>query len=60
MIDWNVVVTVFDERGFRLAKRQMSGFGPIDTSDYFNVLVMKVADVGALSFRARRAPAARR
>ncbi|MDP2620071.1 MAG: THUMP domain-containing protein [Hyphomicrobiales bacterium] len=49
MWDWNVVVTVYDERGFRLAKRLMSDFGRVDTTDYFNVLVMKVADVAAFT-----------
>jgi len=47
MKDWNVVVTVFDEEGYRLAKRLMSGYGQIDTTDYFNVLVMKVPDIDA-------------
>lgn len=45
MRDWNVVVTVFDETGYRLARRLLSDFGRIDSTDYFNVLVMKVGDV---------------
>jgi tRNA(Ser,Leu) C12 N-acetylase TAN1 len=49
MIDWNVVVTVFDERGFRLAKRLLSDFAAVHTTDYFNVLVMKVPDVAAFT-----------
>jgi len=43
--DWNAVVTVYDKDGYRLAKRLMSRFGRIDSTDYFNVLVMKVPDV---------------
>ena len=45
MKDWNAVVTVYDKDGYRLAKRLMSRFGRIDSTDYFNVLVMKVPDV---------------
>jgi tRNA(Ser,Leu) C12 N-acetylase TAN1 len=45
MKDWNVVVTVFDKPGFRLAKRLMARFGKIEETDYFNVLVMKVPDI---------------
>ena len=46
MKDWNAVVTVYDQEGYRMAKRLMSRFGKIDSTDYFNVLVMKVPDVG--------------
>jgi len=45
MQDWNVVVTVFDETGYRLARRLLSAFGRIDSTDYFNVLVMRVEDI---------------
>jgi tRNA(Ser,Leu) C12 N-acetylase TAN1 len=54
MIDWNVVVTVFDERGFRLAKRLLSDFAPVHTTDYFNVLAMKVPDVAAFTEQVHR------
>ena len=54
MIDWNVVVTVFDERGFRLAKRLLAEFAPVYTTDFFNVLVMKVPDVAAFTDQVHR------
>lgn len=43
--DWNVVVTVHEE-GFKPAKRVLREAGPISTTDYHDVLVMKVADLG--------------
>jgi tRNA(Ser,Leu) C12 N-acetylase TAN1 len=49
MKDWNVVVTVFDEDGYRLAKRLLPRYGEIDATDYFNVLVMKVPDIDAFT-----------
>jgi len=51
MKDWNVVVTVFDEEGYRLAKRLLPRYGPTEKTDFFNVLVMKVADVYAFTQR---------
>jgi len=45
MKDWNVVVTVFDEDGYRLAKRLLPRYGQIGATEYFNVLAMKVPDV---------------
>lgn len=49
MKDWNVVVTVFDEEGYRLARRLLPRFGSVGTTGYFNVLVMKVEDVAAFT-----------
>lgn len=49
MKDWNVVVTVFDEDGYRLAKRLLPRYGEIGVTDYFNVLVMKVPDIDAFT-----------
>ncbi len=43
MHEWNVVVTV-RENGFRDAIDLLEDFGPISRTDYFNVLVMQVAD----------------
>lgn len=40
-----MVVTVFDEEGYRLARRLLPRFGPVEPTGYFNVLVMKVEDV---------------
>lgn len=49
MKDWNVVVTVFDEEGYRLAMRALPEFGRVGQTGYYNVLVMKVADVDAFT-----------
>jgi len=43
MHEWNVVVTVRED-GFRDAIDLLEDFGPISRTDYFNVLVMQVAD----------------
>lgn len=48
MKDWNVVVSVH-EQGFVRACELLEELGPISRTDYYNVLVMKVADIrGAL------------
>lgn len=47
MKDWNVVVTVYDARGRRAAKRALRVFGSVRSTDFFNVLAMRVADVGS-------------
>ena len=49
MKDWNVVVTVFNEDDYRLAKRLLPRYGEIGVTDYFNVLVMKVLDIDAFT-----------
>ena len=41
--DWNVVVTVH-AGGYRRARRLLEDFAPVGRSEYFNVLVMQVAD----------------
>jgi tRNA(Ser,Leu) C12 N-acetylase TAN1 len=43
MHDWNVVVTVHEE-GFNRARRLLGRFGPVDRTDFFNILVMRVTD----------------
>jgi tRNA(Ser,Leu) C12 N-acetylase TAN1 len=43
MKDWNVLVTA-RERGFIRTCELMGEFGPIARTEYYNVLVMKVAD----------------
>ncbi len=43
MQDWNVVVTVREE-GYNRARRLLGGFGQVDRTDFFNILVMRVAD----------------
>ena len=43
MHEWNVVITVRED-GFRDAIDLLEDFGPISRTDYFNVLVMQVAD----------------
>lgn len=44
-----MVVTVIDEEGYHLARSLLRRFGPVKTTDYFNVLVMKVADIDAFT-----------
>ncbi len=43
MHDWNVVVTVREE-GYNRARRLLGRFGSVDRTDFFNILVMRVAD----------------
>src|SRR5690606_5241390 len=45
MKDWNVVVTAYDARSRRAARRALRAFGEIAQSEFFNVLVMRVPDV---------------
>lgn len=42
---WNVVVTAH-ERGFRDAKHALRRYGPVETTHFFNVLVLRVDDIG--------------
>lgn len=44
-----MVVTVFDEEGYHLARSLLRRFGDVRTTGFFNVLVLKVADVGAFT-----------
>ena len=44
-----MVVTVFDEEGFRLARRLLRQFGTIERTEYFNVLVMEVPEIEAFT-----------
>ena len=43
MHDWNVVITV-REGGYNLAKRFLEQFGPVHRTEFFNILLMRVAD----------------
>jgi tRNA(Ser,Leu) C12 N-acetylase TAN1 len=43
MQEWNVVVTVQDE-GYNRARKLLERFGPVGRTDFFNVLLMRVAD----------------
>jgi tRNA(Ser,Leu) C12 N-acetylase TAN1 len=47
MQDWNVVVTIH-EGHFHQAVQFLERFGSISRTNYFNVLVMKVPDIGLL------------
>jgi tRNA(Ser,Leu) C12 N-acetylase TAN1 len=47
MQDWNVVVTVNDRFARYHVRRGLKRFGRIETTEFHNVLVMQVADVGA-------------
>jgi tRNA(Ser,Leu) C12 N-acetylase TAN1 len=44
-MDWNVVVTAYDWRGLRSARRLLSRYGEVATTEFHNVLVLRVADV---------------
>jgi tRNA(Ser,Leu) C12 N-acetylase TAN1 len=46
-MDWNVVVTAYDWRGLRNARRLLSRYGEVARTEFHNVLVLKVADVAA-------------
>jgi tRNA(Ser,Leu) C12 N-acetylase TAN1 len=46
-MDWNVVVTVYDQRGLRRARRFLSRYGEVATTDFHNVLVLQVPDIEA-------------
>ena len=45
MKDWNVVITVNDSESFRKARREFQRFGDVKSTDYRNVLVLRVPDV---------------
>jgi tRNA(Ser,Leu) C12 N-acetylase TAN1 len=55
--DWNVVVTV-TEGGFVRGIRFLERFGEVSRTEYFNVLIMKAADVRAFMEAIREAVAA--
>jgi tRNA(Ser,Leu) C12 N-acetylase TAN1 len=46
-MDWNVVVTAYDWRGLRSARRLLSRYGEVVRTEFHNVLVLKVADMAA-------------
>lgn len=48
MIDWNVIVTVNDSCGYRHARQGLRQFGTIESTEFHNVLVMRVPDVFVL------------
>jgi tRNA(Ser,Leu) C12 N-acetylase TAN1 len=52
MRDWNVVVSVRD-KGFTDALRILKQFGSAERTRYYNVLVMRVADIGDFLERLR-------
>lgn len=45
-MEWNVIVTV-NERGYPPVRRLLREYGRIERSDFFNVMVMQVADTAA-------------
>jgi tRNA(Ser,Leu) C12 N-acetylase TAN1 len=45
MKDWNVIVTVDDTEGFHAARRSLRAFGSVVSTDFHNVLAMRVPDV---------------
>ena len=48
MIDWNVIVTVNDSCGYRHARQGLRQFGTVESTEFHNVLVMRVPDVFVL------------
>lgn len=46
MLDWNVVVSVYDE-GYKPALHFLRQFGRVAATDYYNVLVLRVDDIPA-------------
>ena len=46
-MDWNVVVTAYDWRGLRRARRLLSSYGEVASTEFHNVLIVRVADVAA-------------
>lgn len=47
-MDWNVVVTTFDGRGLRHARRFFARYGEVGRTPFHNVLVVKVPDLDQL------------
>lgn len=47
--NWNVVVTVFDQQGYRRARSLLSQFGDVGQTEFYNVLVIKVPDVSTFT-----------
>jgi tRNA(Ser,Leu) C12 N-acetylase TAN1 len=46
-MDWNVITTVYDQRGLRHARRFLSRYGEVSRTDFHNVLVLQVPDIEA-------------
>jgi tRNA(Ser,Leu) C12 N-acetylase TAN1 len=46
-MDWNVITTVYDQRGLRRARRFLSRYGEVARTDFHNVLVLQVPDIEA-------------
>lgn len=46
-MDWNVITTVYDQRGLRHARRFLSRYGEVTRTDFHNVLVLHVPDIEA-------------
>jgi tRNA(Ser,Leu) C12 N-acetylase TAN1 len=44
-MDWNVVVTAYDWHGLRRARRLLSRYGEVATTEFHNVLALRVDDV---------------
>jgi tRNA(Ser,Leu) C12 N-acetylase TAN1 len=44
-MNWNVIVTVYDQRGLRRARRFLSRHGEVARADFHNVLVLRVPNV---------------
>lgn len=43
MHEWNVVVTVYDG-GYNQARRLLHRYGPVEKTEYFNILLMRITE----------------
>ena len=48
MNDWNVVITVHEDR-YSQARKVLERFGPVEKTDFFNLLLMQATDDAAAS-----------
>jgi tRNA(Ser,Leu) C12 N-acetylase TAN1 len=46
-MDWNVIITVYDQRGLRRARRFLSRYGEVARTHFHNVLVLQVPNTEA-------------
>jgi tRNA(Ser,Leu) C12 N-acetylase TAN1 len=44
-MDWNIVVTAYDWRGLRAARRLLSRYGEVARTEFHNVLALRVAHI---------------
>ena len=47
MVDWNVIVSVYDH-GYKHARKVLEEFGLVHRTDFYNVLAVQVGDIPAM------------